>query len=284
MGTMPIGIHTICYESGMVDAVDPAFLPLDVTADPQPERREMAHMLNFWRQGLHRKYSATGLLSPSFTRKTGWSGSQFIDFIRNNPGYDVWFVTPFPFWFYFSYNIWEHGDCCHPGLCEVSSQVFKAANVKVDLFDFPRSTLNTLLFCNFWAGTPKFWDRFMPFVEHILMHAEKIGRVHEQVIYGGEQKTTYFPFIAERLFTTFLVMQQGIKTRFIKYELSHMLKMSVYKIHTLMLREWAPMIDKWDAEGTYNGDRRAVFKGLTKLGILSLLQDQPTFLRMVLDV
>src|SRR5271168_4912023 len=96
MDTRPVGIHTICYKPGMADTIDPGFLAFDVTADPQIERRETAHMLNFWRQGLHQNYRVSGLLSPKFTSKTGFDGKTFHDFIDNNPDFDVWFVNPYP--------------------------------------------------------------------------------------------------------------------------------------------------------------------------------------------
>jgi len=283
MATRPIGIHTICYESGMADTIDPDFLPFDVTADPQTERRETAHMLNFWRQGLHQKYRVSGLLSPKFTKKTGFDGKTFNNFISNNPDFDVWIVNPYPASFYLSYNIWEQGECWHPGLCDRAAQVFKAANIAVDPRNFPRSTKNTLLFSNFWAGTPNFWDQFMPFVDNISTHAEKISGVSEQAFYL-RQNASYWPFLFERLFTTFLVMRPDIKVRYIKYEISHILQMSSAKIQTLLIREWAPMIDRWDMSGTYNEDQRAIFRGLQKLETLAILGNDPELQKIVLDI
>src|ERR1700733_2169481 len=152
MATRPIGIHTICHAPGMVEAVDPAFLPFDVTAEPQAERRGTAHMLTFWRQGGHREYPGSGLLSPKFSAKTGIDGNVFTDFIASNPGYDVWFINPYPHYFYLSYNIWEHGELWYPGLCQRAAQIFAAAGINMDLAGFPRSTPGTLLFSNIWAG------------------------------------------------------------------------------------------------------------------------------------
>jgi hypothetical protein len=283
MDTRPIGIHTICYKPGMADTIDPAFLPYDVTSDPQIERRETAHMLSFWRQGLHRNYRASGLLSPKFAQKTGFSGPLFHDLINNNPDFDVWFVNPYPASFYLSYNIWEQGECWHPGLCEASAQVFAAANIAIDPRDFPRSTKNTLLFSNFWAGTPDFWDQFMPFVDLISTHAEKLPGISERTFYFG-QNASYWPFLFERLFTTFLVMRPDIKVRYIKYETPHILQMCPTKTQTLLIREWAPLIDKWDSAGTYNEDQRATFRNLQKLEALTILDKHPELQKIVLDL
>jgi hypothetical protein len=278
-----VGIHTICYAPGMAAAVDPAFLPFDVTADPQAERRETAHMLSFWRQGLHRQYRASGLLSPAFAKKTGFDGKMFNGFIDNNPDFDVWFVNPRPALFYLSYNIWEQGELCHPGLCERAAQVFKAANIEIDLGNFPRSTKGTLLFSNFWVGTARFWDLFMPFVEHISKHAEKIAGVTDQAFYFGI-RTSYWPFLFERLFTTFLLIHPEIRTRYIDFELPHILETSMSKIQTLLIREWAPMIDRWDAAGIYSEDQRSIFRGLQKLELLGRLDGSAELEKLFLDV
>lgn len=284
MEIRPIGIHTICYQPGMADAVDPGFLPLDVTADPQPDRRETAHMLNFWRNGLHRNYRVSGLLSPNFAERTGFIGDTFNAFIRNDPDFDVWFVNPRPSLFYLSYNIWEQGEAWHPGLCERASRVFKAANVAIDPNNFPRSTRNTLLFCNYWAGTREFWDQFMPFMEKIAMQAELTRSIEDAAFYSPTVPTSYWPFLFERLFTTFLVMRPDIRARYIQFDIDHILKISPHSIETLLIREWAPMIDRWDAVGIYNDDQRAIFRGLQKLDILGFLRDDRALQRTLLGV
>jgi hypothetical protein len=275
-----IGIHTICYAPGMAEAVDPGFLPFDVTADPQVDRRETAHMLTFWRQGLHREYPVTGLLSPKFTAKTGISGQIFNEFIADNPGYDVWFINPYPHYFYLSFNIWEHGETWYPGLCDRASKVFAAAGVTTDLSKFPRSTKQTLLFSDIWAGTAEFWDRFMGFVSAMSAHAETIGSVFDVVPYE-DGHAVYFPFIFERLFTTFLVMHPDIKARYANFQTAHILDMTG-KADTLLIREWGAMIDKWDRTGSYTDDQRAIFRGIQKLSILGMHNSNPDALRALL--
>jgi hypothetical protein len=268
-----VGIRTICYAPGMVADVDPDFLPFDVTADPQPERRETAHMLSFWRQGLHREYPVTGLLSPKFSGKTGIAGSIFNTFVTNNPGYDVWFLNPYPHYFYLAHNIWEHGEIWYPGLCERAARVFAAAGIAIDLNQFPRSTTSTLLFSNFWAGTTNFWDQFMPFVSEMSKHAEQEPALFDECPYE-HGTATYYSFIFERLFTTFLVMHPGIRARYSNWQRANILEL-VNETDKLMIREWGPMIDQWDLAGDYNADQRTVFRGIQKLSVLGMRINDP---------
>jgi hypothetical protein len=264
--TRPIGIHTICYKPGMAEAVEPGFLPFNVVANPQADRRETAHMLDFWRQGKHRQYRASGLLSPEFRNKTGFTGELLVDFIEQNPGFDVWFVNPSPAYYYLAFNIWEQGEFWHPGLCERASQVFKAAGIAIDPANFPRSTKNTLLFANCWVGTERFWDQFMPFVETIASHAEEYCRI------AGN----FWPFLFERLFTTFLVMHPEINARYIdNLAIPQILKLASTKIETLLIQDWAPMIDRWDAAKIYTEDQRTIFRNLQSLFRVGLFSDDP---------
>ena len=276
----PIGIHTICYAPGMVAAVDPAFLPFDVSAMPQEERRETAHMLSFWRLGKHREARVSGLLSPKFARKTGISGAIFNDFIAGSPDYDVWFVNPFPHYFYLSYNIWEHGEIWYPGLCERASRLFTAAGLAIELAQFPRSTRSTLLFSNIWAGTTAFWDQFMAFVGHLAAHAETVPGMFDIVPYE-DGRAVYFPFIFERLFTTFLVLNPGIRARYANFQTAHILDMTG-NTDRLLIREWGALIDRWDQAGAYTDDQRAIFRGIQKLSILGMHAHNPQALRTLL--
>lgn len=275
-----IGIHTICHAPGMADAVDPAFLPFDVTAEPQRARRETAHMLQFWRQGRHRAHQVSGLLSPKFSAKTGIDGSVFVGFIAANPGHDVWFINPYPHYYYLAYNIWEHGEIWHPGLCRRAARLFTAAGLAIDLDRFPRSSPGTLLFSNIWAGTTAFWDRFMSFVDHLAGHAEFEPALFDPVPYDNGT-AVYYPFIFERLFTTFLVMQPDIRARYANFQMAHMMDMTG-NLDRLLLREWAPLIDRWDATGSYTDDQRACFRAIQKLSVFGMHANNPAALRALL--
>lgn len=258
------GIHTICYAPGMAATVDPAFLPFDVSSNPEKDRREMAHMQAFWQLGLHRNFSVSGLLSPKFSEKTGLNGSTFIDFINANPDYDVWFINPFPQYLYMSFNIWEQGEFFHPGLIKRASRVFSTAGMEIDLTAFPRSTAKTLSFSNFWAGTPKFWDRFMTDVNVLMRATDSIPEMLELAPYHLDQPAPYYPFFFERYFTTFLVRNPDIKACFWEYTFDETIRSCGTEIGYLFLRDWGPIIDRWDEIGTYSPQQRQVFHGIEK--------------------
>jgi hypothetical protein len=79
-------------------------------------------------------------------------------------------------------------------------------------------------------------------------------------------------------------MRPDIRARYIQFDIDHILKISPHSIETLLIREWAPMIDRWDAVGIYNDDQRAIFRGLQKLDILGFLRDDRALQRTLLGV
>jgi len=255
-----VGIYSICHTPPMRAAVDPAFLAFDVVESPQ--QREVAHLLHFWREGHHRKHRVTALLSSKFGEKTGWSGRKLLDFIAANPGQDAWLVNPFPELRYLAFNIWEHGEFWHPGLMERAAKLIAAVEPGVDLNIFPRSSAETLLFCNFWAGTEQFWDRYMERVEAYSRAAEAIPEMLDSAEHYS--RTTYFPFFFERYFTTFLTVNRDVRSCAWKHSKEETLRHCGTEMELLCIQEFGDMIEKWDARGSYDEDQRQFFRSLLK--------------------
>jgi hypothetical protein len=240
--------------------VDPAFKALEVQESPQ--RREVAHLLEFWKKDMHREHAVSAVLSAKFGEKTGLKGQAFVDFIRNNPGFDVWFVNPFPQVQYLNFNIWEHGEDWHPGLCRRAQQLFDAVEPRVKVSEIPRSRPDTLLFCNYWAGTPRFWDRYMSKVEAYSAAALSLPEIFDSTRHYSE--TTFFPFFFERYFTTFLSVNPDVRACAWKHSRDDTLRQCNNDMEFLFVREWASMIDRWDASGAYSDDQREIFRSIAK--------------------
>jgi hypothetical protein len=271
-----IGIYTICYRRGMAEQVDPAFRALEVGASPEPQRREIAHMLNFWRRGGPREQAVSGLLSPKFTGKAGLSGRQFVDFIAANPGHDVWFVNPYPHELYLAFNVWEQGEFWHPGLLERAAKLFRNAGLPVELDSVPRSRPETLLFCNYWAGTPEFWDRYMADIERMAAAADHVPELFDAASYAPP--ATFFPFVFERYFTTFLTRHPEIRVCAWRHAQEALFPSRVRLTEEVAVRAWAPLIDRWDREGVYDEDRRQVFRAIQR-SLVVPEKKKPTVLR-----
>ena len=174
---MTVSIYQIQYSDDVVGAFDPAFLKYDCRDNPESEKREVAHMLRFYDEGRWKHLGIThfGLVSPKFASKTGVSGESFVNWINANPGYDVYFINPFPQLSWWNFNVWTQGEFWHPGLTELGDALFSAAGYPIQIELLPRNTAASLSYSNYWVGSEGFWDIFMAFVRQLVAAVDDLS-------------------------------------------------------------------------------------------------------------
>ena len=211
---MAIRIHQIFYADRQRSALDPAFTPHDNRGNTAPEWREYHVFRTAWLAGRCREGDVTGYLSWKFGVKTRVPGSVFIDFIARHPGSDVYFVNPSrieprPFT-----NIWQQGEAHHPGIIGLAQRIFDALGINVDLARFEQPQ-EQVLFCNYWAGSQRFWESYMAFCEPIYHHIQTgLAAADHRLIWSRADReidSSFVPFIMERLFSTLLTLRPEIR-------------------------------------------------------------------------
>jgi hypothetical protein len=210
---MTVAIHQIYFDPAQEASLEPAFTPLPNLDNPYPERREFYLFERFYRNQGHRQADLSGLVSHKFRQKTQVTGEAFIAWIEANPGYDAYFINPFPQTVYWFFNVWEQGEKSHRGIMALAQDVFDALGYPIRLKAFPRTDAQTTAFSNFWVATPAFWDAFMAFalpVYDYMLDERHAARYFESTYHDSEAEI--FPFIIERLFTTFIVTHPEYKT------------------------------------------------------------------------
>jgi hypothetical protein len=212
---MAVRIHQIFYDDRQQPFLDPAFIPYDNRANPNPEWREYHVFRSAWLAGQCRDGDVTGFLSWKFSEKTGLRGKRFIRFIRWNPGYDVYFAHPFRVDPQPCTNIWQQAERHHPGILALTQRIVDAIGLNVDLASFQQPR-EQVLFCNYWAGTRPFWDAYMGFCEPVYRHIrEGLDDADRRLIWSRADReidAPYVPFIMERLFSTFLGLTPSIRS------------------------------------------------------------------------
>jgi len=212
---MNINIHQIYFDPSQLPLLDPDFQPFNHCKNPHPELREY---FIFRSEYFAHKISkdpntVTGYVSWKFKEKTGVNGKKFINFVQKNPGYDVYFVNPFPHQLRFK-NVWLQGEKYHPGILDLAQELFLAVGMDMPLENLIMNETNTA-YCNFWVGTPTFWDQYISFCEKIYQHIfTKLPQEKLDILFQRADPiidASYFPFIFERLFSTLLCMNPKIK-------------------------------------------------------------------------
>jgi len=211
---MAVCIHQIFYADAQRAALDAAFIPYDNRANPRPEWREYHVFRTEWLAGRCGAGDVTGFLSWKFGAKTGIAGRAFVEFVERHPGHDVYFVNPSrveprPFT-----NIWQQAEVHHPGIIGLAQRIFDQLGVAVDLESLEQPG-EQFLFCNYWAGTSRFWDEYMAFCEPVYRQImERLDAADRKLIWSRADReidAPYVPFIMERMVSTFLAIRPGIR-------------------------------------------------------------------------
>jgi hypothetical protein len=209
-----IGIYEPLYAPGQ-KLTESSFLPLEIDNGVRSQWREFKIYVDMYRAGIHRRHGYTGLFSPKFHLKTGIRGDEFVEFVASNSQAQVCFVNAFPQLPYFSYNVWMEAECAHPGIGKRAQALIAKAGINWTLTNVPRHGPDVLCYCNFWVGDESFWERYVGGV--LVPIAEFLERnptcdVAKSVLDDTQhsEPTAFLPFIVERLFSTYLSLQENL--------------------------------------------------------------------------
>jgi len=210
---MSTSIFQIYFKEELKEHLDPDFVPMDNTDNPNPELREWDKWNrehdNIKKQGL----DYWGFVSWKFQEKTGLSGRQVLDFIEANPGRDVYLFNPCILNEAVFANSWEQGDMYHPNISDIGNNFlhkigYKDASVKETVLD-----RNKTVFANYIVGSSKFWENFMEFSRKLFSEADLDQKFKEDVFGAGKSNYAHdaslpnFTFLIERLIPTYLELE-----------------------------------------------------------------------------
>lgn len=208
-------IHQIYYEERQVAHLEKDFIPYNNVANPRSTWCEYFVFRTEYLAGTC-GHGLTGFVSWKFGQKTGIRGDAFRRWVAAHPGYDVYFVNPFPELAQRRFrNVWHHASFCHPEILTIAQSLFDKVGYRIDLESL-RMDERVTAYCNYWAGTPGFWRRYMEFCEPLHDMIENgLTPTEEARILAradAESDCCYIPYIFERLFSTLLCIENGLRT------------------------------------------------------------------------
>lgn len=267
-----IRIHQIFYEEYQLRQLDPAFIQLDARRSPEAHLFEIYWLLKLFDSGFHNEADLTGAVSWRFSEKTQLTGREFIEFIKKNPGFDVYFVNPYPQLAYRFFNVWEQGENAHPGIKTLAQNLMDDADYGLSIEEMGRNDNRTLLYCNYWAGNSRFWREYISYVKPLFACSTNAHRPRDKNPYFRMTKyhlkpAPFFPFIFERLFSTFLLANDSVKAcPYIHGQENTLIQFKTQKDKDDFARS-IRLIDDLDGLFRHNGgseEHRRLFKSLVK--------------------
>lgn len=209
-----IAIYQIFYKKKQQYFLEDPFIPYDNSDSFAPMLCEYGVFKKIFDASVHKQYGHVGAVSWKFKRKTALSGNQFFDFIKRNPGYDVYFVNPFPRET-IHHSVWTQGDLHHSEITALTQSILMQLKYDIDLFSVKNDVSNTA-YCNYWVGNELFWEKYMAFtlpIYYYILYESPLDLRNTFLKKRADKKINapYFPFIFERLFSTLLVVDPSIK-------------------------------------------------------------------------
>ena len=253
------------FQDNHKDTLEYAFTPFNARTNPLPHLREFPLYYDLFKSGKHKENDYTGIFSYKYKSKAKISGEKFISFVRNNPGYDAYFINPYPQLAYLSYNIWEQGEYFHPGIKKLTNQLFSMANCNFDTSTHGRDTKKNLLYANFWIGNEHFWERYISFLLKIH-EATAVSISTNPNPYLEETPhitpAPMYPFIFERLFTTFIKNESSLSYLSYPHSQQEIVECCNTPAELAIYNNIHGLVDRWDSENTYNSERKTIFTAL----------------------
>jgi hypothetical protein len=205
----------IYYQPKQVSFLDPVAHPYDNCQNRNPEWCEYHIFRSEYQQNTHQNADLTGFVSWKFQEKTGLSGDDFLRFIQQNPGADVYLINPFPLEALKHQNIWLQGEKTHRDLLPLVQGLFqKLCETPINLNTLHMAHTD-MAFCNYWVGNTTFWDRYMAFCEpfyHYLTNETNELTPAEAAILKRKatrhNETQYAPYIMERMLSTLITLEK----------------------------------------------------------------------------
>lgn len=198
-------IYQIFYDDKSRQALDPAFVPLDNTANERPDWYEFWVIRNFLKSHLLNDEQFYGFLSPSFRSKTGIGGRELLGFLNQAPP-EIDVVLFSHGWDQIAYfrNVFEQGEFWHPGLMEASTQFFASTGKRLELKSFIGHSMNSV-FSNYFVAKPKFWCQWLRLADCLYSACEEsVGEMTDMLNSSGKyisggQEAAMKVFVQERI-------------------------------------------------------------------------------------
>jgi hypothetical protein len=213
-------IYQIYFRREQLPKLNKLFIPYFKPEFEEPEWREYWTFLKNFRRAIVNK-GLLGFVSWKFQSKSGVTPQKFMKFIKDNPGYDVYYLNPFPVEALLFDNVWQHGEYYHPGLTEISQTLLNQTGHKLDLLNLEHGP-EQVGYSNYWVANRKFWRAYRDFTRPVEQYIRNdLTKEESDFIYSLADEASncsHIPFIFERLFTTLLAIQPELKAISYQYD------------------------------------------------------------------
>jgi hypothetical protein len=208
-------IFQICFKKEQIDEVDSLLTPFDNIKNEQPQLREYHSFDRIITEGYVDDLDAWGVFGPRWNEKLKYSSKEIFDSINDNPDHDVYIFNFARIVCAYHYNVWDQGECHHKGIVPVSRHILKNI-MGTDFAINELMTDKTMCYSSYFVGTKKFWNEYMTFLRQVKYELDHLPKnlnivFNSSANYSRDKSLNLFPFIIERMFSTYLHIRNDLK-------------------------------------------------------------------------
>lgn len=249
---MNFELFQVCYKEEHFKNVDIRFKAYDNLENKRPGLREYPIMMDLCNKNSD-KLDAWGIFGPNWEKKLRYGSIEIEETVKNTwDDYDIWIFNPARITASLTRSPWSMGNLSHPGLLNVAHYLLGEVipkESKINLIQCLGATYPTEIvsYANYFVAKKEFWKKYLEWIYPIAQSLldEKLPRtlinVYRNARYITDEKLTMFPFIIERMLSTYLFINNDIpfysrplhleeyyEGRFNNFQLSPLLKFKKY--------------------------------------------------------
>jgi hypothetical protein len=166
-----IHLYQIYYDEVSKGQLDPAFTPLDNSASYRPDWFEYWAIRRILAANSFADEDYLGIFSPRFSDKTGFTGAVVRDVVAKSGAEVIAFSSNF-IEISINRSTFFQGEREHPGLLDVSQELFAAIHLPVDVKNLWADQTRSI-FANYFVAKYRFWKIWFSYAEKIFDICER---------------------------------------------------------------------------------------------------------------
>jgi hypothetical protein len=203
-------IFQVCFDEEQLRTVHHLFTPFDNTKNERPELREYHNLMRIFYEGHTKDVDLWGAFGSRWRRKLRVNASEIISQIENNPGHDVYLFNHCRVQGALTKNVWQQGEFHHKGITQVAKKALFICGYQENYVNEIMADKETV-YSHYIVASNHFWKEYLLFLIKIKdalsnLPPEEKRLFESSANYVRDGSLNLFPFIIERMLSTYLVM------------------------------------------------------------------------------
>jgi hypothetical protein len=206
------------YKEDQKSLLDTEFTPFDNTANPVVNLHEYYIYTKIYEEAQKTNEDLWGHFSWKWrSRIPGVTAQQIVDIINLDLSYHVYTFNPYPQEIIKYWNVWEHGQHCHPMILELAEKIFKDMGLDPLLLQKPQA-MDHYIVANYFVGNKKFWDGLLLFLQKFIETMDKfegewLEKLNTSADYRTNMSLNYKGFLCERMIGIYMMLNDQLRIR-----------------------------------------------------------------------